>query len=187
MGTDHIIVIYEDEFSLNLIKRKLDLMALNFTPIKMANSTKGYNFFQMKNSERKRSVTHFLIWRYMVEKRLENVMILETNVSLRFDIRFVLMNFNLKYDAILLDGSSEPGPLEEWVQTDPTKHLSSGYILSLKAAIYLNEIFTPLIYSLEIMIGKLKECYTYFPWLVIQPGTDLQEIKKVNYLSSNYV
>lgn len=124
--------------------------------------------------------SHVNIWKHAVEKNLPYVFILEDdacfdrNWLLRLQ-EFIDSNRDSEWDAIFLN-ASEPVEPFKWVEA--REHvLAAGYILSLKGAKAILEIFKDCFYAsdwMTLILQRRGHSYTYFPWLIIQEGEGSQ-------------
>jgi GR25 family glycosyltransferase involved in LPS biosynthesis len=133
----------------------------------------------LQKGQRGCSQSHILIWRHMVEHKLEYALILEDDAC--FDIhwkdklnRFHLDSTQKNWHAIFLNASEPLHEIDKWSPA-LNQFLTGGYILSYTGATILLNTFQGCYHTSDWMTSRLQllgNCYTYFPWLIIQEGTD---------------
>lgn len=125
------------------------------------------------------SQSHINLWRHIIINRLSYALILEDDACFDWKWKEKLDQFSRQIndpylDAIFLN-ASEPTPvLNKWVLASE-QYLTGGYILTLKGAITILNMFNRFYYSSDWMTSRLQinlHSYTYFPWLIIQEGLD---------------
>ena len=123
--------------------------------------------------------SHILIWRHIVEHKLEYALILEDDACFDIDWKDKLNRFHLdssqkNWHAIFLNASEPLHEIDKWAPA-LNQFLTGGYILSYTGATILLNTFQGCYHTSDWMTSRLQllgNCYTYFPWLIIQEGTD---------------
>lgn len=152
--------------------------------------------------------SHINIWKYMLERNLEYVFILEDDAC--FDKLwgeklkiFCETNTDMDWHAIFLNASEPIEPTDLWVKAHE-QYLTAGYILSRKGAQQLLNDYGNCFFSSDWMTSRLQlhgHSYCYFPWLIIQEGKDssigqnleadhakvLQCLNNIQYSLDNYI
>ena len=133
----------------------------------------------LQKGQRGCAQSHILIWRHMVEHKLEYALILEDDAC--FDIhwkdklnRFHLDSTQKNWHAIFLNASEPLHEIDKWAPA-LNQFLTGGYILSYTGATILLNTFQGCYHTSDWMTSRLQllgNCYTYFPWLIIQEGAD---------------
>ena len=133
----------------------------------------------LQNGQRGCAQSHILIWRHIVEHKLEYALILEDDACFDIDWKHKLNRFHLdstqkKWHAIFLNASEPLYEIDKWSPA-LNQFLTGGYILSYTGATILLNTFQGCYHTSDWMTSRLQllgNCYTYFPWLIIQEGTD---------------
>jgi GR25 family glycosyltransferase involved in LPS biosynthesis len=172
----------------------------------------GYNFYPtMSLPERACGLSHYLLWKKIVDERLPYALILEDDACFRKDWQTITNPFLQEvstrdpvWDCILLNAYDPVSPLETWVPTQGNC-CAAAYILSLHGALQMVLWSQRCILASDWMTLRLQQqghTYSYFPWLVIQEGQDTyiqfakqgEDRKKVerllmeaNYSLNNYI
>ncbi len=152
--------------------------------------------------------SHVNVWKHIVEKNLEYALILEDDAC--FDLKWkekldrFSYEINDQYlDALFLNASEPLSTTNTW-QVAREQYLTGGYILTLKGAKKLLELFSHCFHASDWMTTRLQlfnHSYTFFPWLIIQEGNEttigsniIEDHKKVlrclndiSYDLSNYL
>jgi GR25 family glycosyltransferase involved in LPS biosynthesis len=145
-----------------------------------ASNTQATNFVHYLNgNQRGCAQSHITIWNHIVTENLPYALILEDDA--KFDDSWLqkLADFWIKYrdsewDAIFLNASEPVFPLHMWCEADD-QFLTGGYIISNRGAHEILSLFQHCFYASDWMTRCLQtrgRCYTYYPWLIIQEGTD---------------
>lgn len=122
--------------------------------------------------------SHINLWRLVVDNQIPYALILEDDAC--FDIKWkekleLFSNINdPELDAVFLNGSEPAEPLHTWVMANE-QYLTGGYIITLKGAKSLLDMFSGFFYSSDWMTSRLqlnRHSYIYYPWLIIQEGKD---------------
>jgi len=133
----------------------------------------------LQNGQRGCAQSHIQIWRHMIQHKLDYALILEDDAC--FDIhwkdklnRFHLDSTQKNWHAIFLNASEPLHKINKWSPA-LNQFLTGGYILSYTGATILLNTFHGCYHTSDWMTSRLQllgNCYTYFPWLIIQEGTD---------------
>ena len=155
--------------------------------------------------------SHINIWRHIVNNNIEYALILEDDACFDKNWKHKLNNFNTdidnenisNWDCILLSASEPVNILNKWM-TSSWQYSTVGYIISKKGAKWILDNFKNCFYPSDHMTLALQtqgNCYTYFPWLVIQDGINstigsdinfdnekiFNNLSKINYSLDNYI
>ena len=135
----------------------------------------------LNGGQRACAQSHYNLWNHIVQNKLEYALILEDDAC--FDKQFfrklnelyLQIKSNPNWDAVFLNASEMANPYFTWTRAFE-QYLTAGYILSYKGAKKLLSDWkhNPLCAS-DWMTSRLQldgNCYTYFPWLIIQEGLD---------------
>jgi GR25 family glycosyltransferase involved in LPS biosynthesis len=153
----------------------------------------------LRPGERGCAKSHYDLWSYIVEKNIPRALVFEDDAVLRHDFWSILKpkldsidSSDPEWDMLLLNASEEVLPVETWL---PTKNqcMTAGYVISLRGATHLVNLGKTTLYASDWMTQLLQNrghTYCYFPWLVIQDGSDstirttpaIEDWKKVNRL-----
>ena len=152
--------------------------------------------------------SHWNIWKYIIENNIDYALILEDDIC--FDKNWVekLNKFkldvnDLEWDSILLNASESTNIINKWILAKE-QYLTGGYILSLKGARTLINLFSDCLFTSDWMTSRLQlneHSYFYFPWLLIQEGVEttigsnieadhekvLKLLNEINYPLYNYI
>ncbi len=154
------------------------------------------------------SQSHINLWRRMVQEQLPYAFILEDDACFDKDWRAKLNAFfsdiyDPNWELILLNASEPCEPMYTWVQARE-QYLTAGYILSIRGAKRLLEMFAQEYYASDWMTSRLQlhgHSYCYFPWPIIQEGNDstigggyredhakvVTCLKQIDYSLDNYI
>ena len=134
---------------------------------------------ELQNGQRGCAQSHIQIWRHMIQHKLDYALILEDDAC--FDIhwkdklnRFHLDSSQKNWHAIFLNASEPLHEIDKWAPA-LNQFLTGGYILSYTGATILLNTFQGCYHTSDWMTSRLQllgNCYTYFPWLIIQEGAD---------------
>jgi GR25 family glycosyltransferase involved in LPS biosynthesis len=149
--------------------------------------------------------SHINIWRHIVNNNIEYALILEDDACFDKSWKIKLANFTKDNDwnCIMLSSSEPVDLLNTWVKAT-WQYSTIGYIISNKGAKWILEEFKDCFDrsdSMTIALQNHGNCYTHFPWLVIQDGLDttigsnidydnkkmFTNLDKINYSLENYV
>ena len=118
--------------------------------------------------------SHIRLWKQILRSDSEYALILEDDAC--FDKGWVqkldTIVVDENWDAIFLNCSEPIEPRDTWIVTHE-QYLTGGYIISKKGVRRILEMFDDCYYSSDWMTSRLQcdnQCYSYFPWLVIQDG-----------------
>lgn len=167
------------------IKRRAEQIGLPITRCQASTPSTLTNTFvdYLNNGQRACAQSHYNLWNHIVQHKLEYALILEDDAC--FDKQFFLklndfelygqLHSNPNWDAIFLNASEIATPHHRWTKAFE-QYLTAGYIVSYKGAKKLVSEWkhNPLCAS-DWMTSRLQlegNCYTYFPWLIIQEGYD---------------
>jgi len=162
----------------------------------------------MRPSEKACAQSHINIWRHMVQADLEYALILEDDACFDKEWKAKLDQcieqvVDPEWNVIMLNASESMNPTHTWLRA-MEQYLTAGYVLSNKGAQQLLERFKGNFCSSDWMLTRLQQdghSYCYFPWLIIQEGTDstiredcspdrekvVRLLKEINYDLDNYV
>ena len=167
------------------------------------------NFIDYLNDGQKGCAqSHFNLWNHIINNNIDYALILEDDAC--FDKQFYTkMNSfgkdikDTEWDAIFLNASEEINIINTWTLVN-NQYLTGGYILSKRGAHKLLNMFSSCLYGADWMTSRLQtygHSYSYFPWLIIQEGTDttiggninedhakvIRLLNKINYSLDNYI
>jgi len=171
---------------------------------------KNNNLFasQLNIGQKCCALSHFRLWEQIFLSGLEYALIIEDDA--RFDkdwihkLQIITRIIDGDWDAIFLNCSEPIDPAFTWKKINE-QYLTGAYIISKKGVINVLKMYYHTICASDWMTSRLQDrgnCYSYFPWLVIQDGTestigsnfnaDHQKVvlclKNINYsLEGNYV
>ena len=172
------------------------------TPDQVVDRFAGY----LNGGQRACGQSHVNVWRMMIERGLEYALVLEDDAMFASDWREKLDLLGLvddpEWDAVFLNASEPIIPEDTWVVARE-QYLTGAYIISLGGAKHLLDSFSGGYGSSDWMTTRLQSrghSYAYFPWLVIQEGTEstigsgyeadhakvLRCLGEANYDLSNY-
>ena len=152
--------------------------------------------------------SHINIWRHIVNNNIEYALILEDDACFDKDWKNKLEKFNkdigkTNWDCILLSSSEPVYPLNTWTVAS-WQYSTIGYIISINGAKWMLEKYKDCFDRSDSMTLDLQtqgNCYTHFPWLVIQDGKDttigsnvdsdnkkmLTNLDNIKYSLDNYI
>jgi GR25 family glycosyltransferase involved in LPS biosynthesis len=170
--------------------------------------TSNFTHEYLNNGTKACSQSHYNIWKYMFEHKMDYAMILEDDAC--FDKLFFekLEQFNHdvndnEWDAIFLNASEPIHDLNKWVKVQE-QFLTGGYILSLRGVNKLLSMYSEYLHGSDWMTSRLQlynHCYSYFPWIIIQEGNEttigsnvdldhkkvLRCLNEIDYSLDNYI
>lgn len=151
--------------------------------------------------------SHINLWKHIVNSSIPYSLILEDDACFdngwreKLDL-FATQVSDPELDAIFLNVSEPVIPANTWVKATE-QYLTGGYIITLKGASTLLEMFRDCYYSSDWMTSRLQtlgHSYTYYPWLIIQEGNEstigsnveadhqkvLRCLGEIDYIIENY-
>ena len=145
-----------------------------------AEDTYGYDFAHyLSGNQRGCAQSHVTIWKHIVFENIPYALILEDDA--KFDHAwlskldgFLIEHRDSEWDAIFLNASEPVFPLDTWCKADD-QFLTGGYIISNRGAREILAMFQHCFYASDWMTRCLQtrgQCYTYYPWLIIQECAD---------------
>lgn len=171
--------------SLETSLERIQQMKIRFKNIKMDATTINastpnnliFNFnHRLSPKEKACSQSHILIWKTIIKNDLDYALIMEDDVCFDIEWKKKLSELNIKensvWDAVFLNASEPLYPTFKWGKAKE-QYLCGAYILSKKGANILLNMYQNEFYTSDWMTTRLQlfgNCYTYFPWLVIQDG-----------------
>ena len=117
--------------------------------------------------------SHINIWRHMIDRDLPYALILEDDAMFCKEWLTKLPIHNY-WDLFMLNASEPVLPKEQWVKIQD-QYLTGAYIISQNGAKWILDNFSGCYGSSDWMTSRLQtrgHSYSYFPWLVIQEGTE---------------
>ena len=190
------------------IKKRMEQLELPYTKWKASTpKTLIDNFKSDINNDFVKGCaqSHINIWRHIVNNNLEYALILEDDACFDKSWKIKLQNFTKdnNWNCIMLSSSEPVDLLNTWVKAS-WQYSTIGYIISNKGAKWILEEFKDCFDrsdSMTIALQNHGNCYTHFPWLVIQDGFSttigsnidsdnkkmLTNLDKINYSLDNYV
>lgn len=129
---------------------------------------------QLGDGARACSQSHINIWRHMESNNIPYALILEDDAMFDKDWLVKLPQPCVNWDLYMLNASEPVNPQHEWTYTCEN-YLTGAYIISISGAKYILERFRGCYCTSDWMTTRLQQkgnSYTYFPWLVIQEGTE---------------
>uniref|UniRef100_A0A6C0I291 Glycosyl transferase family 25 domain-containing protein n=1 Tax=viral metagenome TaxID=1070528 RepID=A0A6C0I291_9ZZZZ len=123
--------------------------------------------------------SHINIYKHILENNLEYAFVLEDDACFDKNWEQKLEEFDHpNWDLILLNGSEEMANKNVWECTiNNLQYLCGGYIISKKGAEWILSSYYNNYYMSDWMTSRfqtLGTSYCYFPWLIIQEGTNTQ-------------
>lgn len=132
----------------------------------------------LNDGQRACGQSHINIWRHIVMNNLPYALILEDDAMFDKDWMSKLpdggFDVDLEWDLFLLNASEPMIPHDYWLRVNE-QYLTGGYIISRTGAEYLLNSFAGCYASSDWMTSRLQcrmRSYSYFPWLIIQEGTE---------------
>lgn len=217
----HFVFNKENTFCINLkhrkdrwerMKRRFHTLDMDVTRWDASTPETVYDKFdalvcgrKIRSCEMACSQSHINIWRHIIQQGLPYAFILEDDASFNIDWKRKLSEFDItkKWHMLILNTIGSSLPYFQWNRCTG-KWQTGGYILSYMGAQILLELYNNKFTVADIMTRRLQEngySYTYFPWLVIQEGTDsdtgnqvelyhsqmMDLLKSIDYPISNYI
>ena len=134
---------------------------------------------RLSNGQKGCGQSHINVWRHILNNELPYALVLEDDAC--FDINWIdkLELFtkeidDKEWDVIFLNASEPCYPIDKWLLCKE-QYLTAGYIISLKGAKTILEMFPHCFYASDWMTSRIQlynHSYCYFPWLIIQEGND---------------
>ena len=120
--------------------------------------------------------SHVNLWRHIVTNNLPYALILEDDAMFDKDWmpKLPYREIDGVWDLFLLNASEPITPHGHWI-TVQEQYLTGAYIISRAGAEHLLNSFAGAYASSDWMTSRLQcrgRSYSYFPWLVIQEGTE---------------
>ena len=120
--------------------------------------------------------SHVNVWRHMVANDLPYALVLEDDAMFDMDWLTKLPSRDIddKWDLFMLNASEPMFQYNHWSLAFE-QYLTGAYIISLGGAKHLLDSFSGGYGSSDWMTTRLQSrghSYAYFPWLVIQEGTE---------------
>jgi GR25 family glycosyltransferase involved in LPS biosynthesis len=125
--------------------------------------------------------SHYRLWKHLLEDDANDYMlIIEDDARFDFQWKDKLEELSLwdtdaeNIHAIFLNASEPIEPAFDWTRVKE-QYLTGAYILTKSGAEILLRNFEMCLFSSDWMTSRLQcyqNCYSYFPWLVIQEGID---------------
>ena len=120
--------------------------------------------------------SHVNVWRHIITNDLPYALVLEDDAMFDKDWMSKLPDRvgDMEWDLFMLNASEPMTPQGHWI-TAKDQYLTGGYIISRVGAEYLLNSFAGCYASSDWMTSRLQcrgRSYSYFPWLVIQEGTE---------------
>jgi len=164
----------------------------------------------LSDGQRGCAQSHWNIWKYMIEQNMEYAFILEDDACFDKNWREKINQFkndinDPEWDLIILNASESMDIKNKWTQITE-QYLTAGYILSIKGAKTLIDMYSQCLCASDWMTTRLElkgHSYCYFPWLIIQEGFDstlnsdvhlegdrnkvLRLLKSIDYSLDNYI
>ena len=213
----------ENTFCISLLEStcRWEKMVRRFTHFEMENNVTKWtacsdcsesienNFVHYLNgNQRGCAQSHINIWRHIVSENLPYALVLEDDATFDHSWLSKLDDFcinirDTEWDAIFLNASEPVFPVHTWCKADD-QLLTGGYIMSNRGARETISMFQHCFYASDWMTRCLQtrgHCYTYYPWLIIQEGTDsnisnnveadhekvIRCLREINYTIQNYI
>jgi len=163
---------------------------------------------RLNNGQKGCGQSHINLWRHIIKNNLPYALVLEDDACFDINWRDKLELFtkeidDKEWDVIFLNASEPCYPIDKWLLCKE-QYLTAGYIISLKGAKTILEMFPDCFYASDWMTSRIQlynHSYCYFPWLIIQEGNDstiggnLEEdhkkvvrcLNEINYGLDNYI
>jgi len=140
--------------------------------------------------------SHLNIWKHIVENNMNYAFILEDDAlfdqhmfNKLLELSSIIKTHNVKWDAIFLNALSVmPLNLNVWRKSH-MQYLCGGYILSYQGAKFMLDSYKDRYECsdhMTLLLQNQGNCYTYFPWLIIQQNLDsnIQNKTHLNYIDN---
>ena len=167
----------------------------------------------LNGGQRGCSQSHLNIYRHIIKHDIKYALILEDDACFDLLWKCKLNKFSdmlseeqfENLNMVLLNASEPMENIHSW-ELQNEQYLTAGYIITQKGAKWILDYFRNCFYSADWMTTRLQlydgNCYSYFPWLIIQEGRDSTIgdkceadrhkvetcLEKINYvIDNNYV
>ena len=143
------------------------------------NSSFGYKtYHNMKPFEKGCAISHYSLWKYLLDNNIDMALILEDDVVFRSGWETILMNgikSKLLWNMFMLNSSEDAKINNQWVLSK-NQWLTGGYLISKNGLKWLVENFKNELYPSDYMLVQMQNktnlCFVLFPWLAVQEGKD---------------
>jgi GR25 family glycosyltransferase involved in LPS biosynthesis len=130
----------------------------------------------MSSESRACGQSHINVWRYIIDNDLPYALVLEDDAMFDKDwmSKLPAIKKDGVWDLFLLNASEPISPQGFWTNVRE-QYLTGAYIISRDGAKYILNNFTGKYGTSDWMTSDLQtrgRSYSYFPWLVIQEGTE---------------
>jgi GR25 family glycosyltransferase involved in LPS biosynthesis len=122
------------------------------------------------------ALSHFRLWEHILMSGLEYALVIEDDA--RFDNEWLQKINSLDlcddWDAIFLNCSEPIFPEFTWKKVSE-QYLTGGYVISKKGVANILGMFCRTLCASDWMTSRLQtlgKSYSYFPWLIIQDGSE---------------
>ena len=145
---------------------------------------------EMKDNELACAISHYTLWKHLVDNNTEVALILEDDILFREGWENILLNSVKKikeWDMFLLNSSEESYPFNEWVIAN-NQWFAGAYFINKSGLEWLVNEYKNGLYAADCMTMTLQyknNSYTLFPWLAIQEGKDSQ-IQNQEHLEADH-
>ena len=151
------------------MKRRFEILNLNVTMWPASTPDDLIESFSERLTPMQKACaqSHWNIWKHMINNNIEYVLILEDDAC--FDKLFFdkLKQFwkdvnDNEWDCIFLNASEEVNPVYKWALAHE-QYLAGGYILSIRGAQKLFQMYSNHLHSADWMTSRLQffnHCYT---------------------------
>jgi GR25 family glycosyltransferase involved in LPS biosynthesis len=157
------------------------------------NSSEFNNYIKkiiMSNTELACAISHYSLWKHLVNNNIEMALILEDDILFRDGWEDILLNGIKQFknwDMFLLNSSEESYPFNQWVIAH-NQWFAGAYLINKSSLEWLVNEYKNGLYAADCMTMSLQyknNSYTLFPWLAIQEGKDSQ-IQNKEHLDADH-
>lgn len=173
------------------MERRLRRYGLRFTRIEASTpaTLRGNYVHYLSPTQRACTHSHIRILERIVAEDIPRALILEDDAIFRSDWVTItneklhqLDTTDPQWDALFLNVAEPYIELETW-HIAKDQCLSGAYIINRHAAQWILDTFRNMYYCIDWMtqiLQRRRHSYTYYPWLVIQEGTDTYNTSNVS-------
>ena len=122
--------------------------------------------------------SHMRLWEHILMSGMNYALIIEDdarfNKQWKNKLNDLMDHIDEEWDAIFLNCSDVVEPTFTWKKVNE-QYLTGGYIISKKGVAKILSMFSQTIYASDWMTSRLQtlgNCYSYFPWLIVQDGAE---------------
>lgn len=174
------ISLFSNERRWKKMQERFDKLGMDVTRFQASTpqDVKGNFAAHLNVGQKCCALSHFRLWEQIFMSGLEYALIIEDDarfvVEWREKLDGCLHNLNADWDAVFLNCSEPIVPAFQW-QKIQEQYLTGGYVISKKGVAKILGLFSQMYYASDWMTSRLQtmgNCYSYFPWLIIQDGSE---------------